>query len=69
MISTEKAYHEQLSVAEITNSFFKPAGMITKCYPHHGKYMACCLMFREDVVPKDVNGAVATIKTKHTISL
>jgi len=67
VISTEKAYHEQLSVAEITNSFFKPAGMITKCYPHHGKYMACCLMFREDVVPKDVNGAVATIKTKHTI--
>jgi tubulin alpha len=29
--------------------------------------LACCLMFRGDVVPKDVNGAVATIKTKRTI--
>merc|ERR1712182_20191 len=32
-----------------------------------GKYMACCLMYRGDVVPKDVNAAVATIKTKRTI--
>ncbi|CAL5402225.1 unnamed protein product [Camellia sinensis] len=29
--------------------------------------MACCLMYRGDVVPKDVNAAVATIKTKMTI--
>merc|ERR1711918_159251 len=29
--------------------------------------MACCLMFRGDVVPKDVNASVATIKTKRTI--
>ncbi|KAK4764423.1 hypothetical protein SAY87_013861 [Trapa incisa] len=29
--------------------------------------MACCLMYRGDVVPKDVNAAVATIKTKRTV--
>merc|ERR1719273_2274642 len=29
--------------------------------------MACCLMYRGDVVPKDVNAAVANIKTKRTI--
>jgi len=57
----------QLSVAEITNSVFEPAGMMTKCDPRHGKYMACCLMYRGDVVPKDVNAAVAAIKTKRTI--
>jgi len=66
-ISAEKAYHEQLSVAEITNSAFEPASMMAKCDPRHGKYMACCLMYRGDVVPKDVNAAVATIKTKRTI--
>ena len=67
VISAEKAYHEQLSVAEITNSAFEPASMMVKCDPRHGKYMACCLMYRGDVVPKDVNAAVATIKTKRTI--
>eukprot|EP00619_Florenciella_sp_RCC1007_P016745 CAMPEP_0205946400 /NCGR_PEP_ID=MMETSP1325-20131115/69015_1 /ASSEMBLY_ACC=CAM_ASM_000708 /TAXON_ID=236786 /ORGANISM="Florenciella sp., Strain RCC1007" /LENGTH=457 /DNA_ID=CAMNT_0053317465 /DNA_START=223 /DNA_END=1593 /DNA_ORIENTATION=- len=46
VISAEKAYHEQLSVAEITNSVFEPATMMTKCDPRHGKYMACCLMYR-----------------------
>jgi len=67
IISSEKAYHEQLSVSEITNSVFEPAAMLTKCDPRHGKYMAVCLMYRGDVVPKDVNSAVATIKTKRTI--
>ncbi|TYH69038.1 hypothetical protein ES332_D05G029400v1 [Gossypium tomentosum] len=67
VISAEKAYHEQLSVAEITSSAFEPASMMAKCDPRHGKYMACCLMYRGDVVPKDVNAALATIKTKMTI--
>ena len=33
VISAEKAYHEQLSVAEITNSAFEPASMMAKCAP------------------------------------
>ncbi|KAJ1387109.1 Tubulin/FtsZ, C-terminal [Sesbania bispinosa] len=40
---------------------------MAKCGSCHGKYMACCLMYRGDVVPKDVNAVVATIKTKRTI--
>mmetsp|Transcript_25989 Transcript_25989/g.41160 ORF Transcript_25989/g.41160 Transcript_25989/m.41160 type:complete len:454 (-) Transcript_25989:105-1466(-) len=67
IISKAKAKHEQLTVAEITNTAFEPASMMAKCDPRHGKYMACCLMYRGDVVPKDVNAAVATIKTKRTI--
>eukprot|EP01018_Ginkgo_biloba_P033635 Gb_39906 [translate_table: standard] len=63
-IFAEKAYYEQLSVAEITNSSFELSSMMAKCDPRHGKYMACYLMYREDIVPKDVNAAMVTIKTK-----
>ena len=46
IISVEKAYHEQHSVPEITNSVFEPSSVMAKCDPRHGKYMACCLMWR-----------------------
>jgi len=67
LVSAEKAYHERLTVAELTNSVFEPASMMAKVDPRHGKYMACCMMYRGDVVPKDVSAAIATIKTKRTI--
>jgi tubulin alpha len=67
VIAAEKAYHETMSVADITNSVFEPANMMVKCDPRHGKYMACCMMYRGDVVPKDVNAAIATVKSKRTI--
>lgn len=31
--------------------------------------VACCLLYRGDVVPKDVQAAVATIKTRRTIRI
>lgn len=84
IISTERAYHESQTVAEMTNACFEPANQmvkegvflghkitlwclqileskfrhLAKCDPRHGKYMACCLLFRGDVVPKDVNAAI-----------
>ena len=66
VISAEKAYHEQLSVSR------SPTPSSSRRHddqvrPQARKYIACCLMYRGDVVPKDVNAAVATIKTKRTI--
>merc|ERR1712232_760304 len=67
VVSSDEAYHEALSVSEITNSCFEPTNQMVKCDPRHGKYMACCLLYRGDVVPKDVNASIAQIKTKRTI--
>merc|ERR1712244_139420 len=50
-----------------TNACFEPCNQMVKCDPRHGKYMACCMLYRGDVVPKDVNAAIATIKTKRSI--
>lgn len=66
-VSAEKAYHQALTVSEITNQCFEPANQLVKCDPRHGKYMACCLLYRGDVVPKDVNAAISNIKSKRTI--
>ena len=67
IICAERAFHEQFSVTEITSACFEPSNQMVKCDPRHGKYMACCLLYRGDVVPKDVNVAIAHIKTKRSI--
>ncbi|CCM05570.1 uncharacterized protein FIBRA_07797 [Fibroporia radiculosa] len=67
IISAEKAHHEQNSVADMTFSCFETGNQMVKCDPREGKYMACALLYRGDVVPKDVNAAVGIIKTKRTI--
>ena len=48
----QKAYHEQLTVGEITTACFEPNNQLVKCDPRQGKYMACCMLYRGDVVPK-----------------
>ncbi|KAF8374214.1 hypothetical protein PRIPAC_80643 [Pristionchus pacificus] len=67
IISGEKSYHEQHSVSEITNACFERGSQLVKCDPHSGKYMACCLLYRGDVVPRDINSSITMIKSKRAI--
>jgi len=69
LLPAEKATHESNSVADMTYSCFESGNQMVKCDPREGKYMACCLLYRGDVVPKDVQAAVATIKTRKTIQI
>jgi len=67
VIAQHKSYHETMTVAELTTQAFEARSMMAKVDPRTGKYMSCCLMYRGDIVPKDVTQAIANIKTKKTI--
>ncbi|TGZ65361.1 hypothetical protein CRM22_005906 [Opisthorchis felineus] len=67
IISAEKAYHEQLNVSEITHACFDPSNQMVKCDPRKGKYIACCLLYRGDVVSKDVTDTISSIKSKGSV--
>ena len=62
LLSAEKALHDAITVADITKACFEPNSQMVKCDPSRGKYMAVCLLYRGDVVPKDVNAAIANVK-------
>uniref|UniRef100_A0A8D2CP01 Tubulin alpha chain n=1 Tax=Sciurus vulgaris TaxID=55149 RepID=A0A8D2CP01_SCIVU len=67
IISADKAYHEHPSVLDITAACFELSNQMVKCDPQLGKYMACCLLYRGDVVPKDVNAAIAAMKSRTSV--
>jgi len=69
LLPAEKVTHEVNSVADMTYSCFESGNQMVKCDPKDGKYMACCLLYRGDVVPKDVQAAVASVKTRKTIHI
>ena len=69
VFSKTRANHEANSVSEITQSCFEPGNQMVKCDPRMGKYMATCLLYRGDVVTRDVQNAVAQVKSKKTVQL
>jgi len=46
---------DELKVEAITNAVFQPSSFFSKCDPRNGKYLACFMAYRGDVVPKDVH--------------
>jgi tubulin alpha len=59
--------HETLSVAELTSSCFEEYNQMVKCNTAASKYMACCLLYRGDVVSKEAADAVNRMRTQRTI--
>ncbi|XP_067943648.1 tubulin alpha-1 chain-like [Watersipora subatra] len=67
LLSPERAYHESLSVSNITHSVFSPSSQLIKCNPRIGKYMSCVMLYRGDVTPKEVNTAIQEIRQKKNV--
>lgn len=63
LLAAEKSLHETNSIREITTNCFEANNCMMKCDPRLGKYMAVCMLYRGDVVPK------VNIIFIHTISL
>jgi len=67
LVGSARASHESMSVSQITHACFEPQNQMVKCDPRTGKYMAACLLFRGDVVPKDVNAAISSVKADKNV--
>jgi len=67
IVSIAKASHESLSVNDLTSCALETNNMMAKCDPRQGKYMACCFLYRGDIVSKDTNAAVAYAKKRRNI--
>jgi len=69
VLSSAKHSKEQATTAQITSAAFEPANFMVKADPRgpDNRYMSVCLLYRGDVVVKDMNSSVATIKTKSTV--
>ena len=67
IVSRENTTHSELNTLEITNALFDPANQLVRCDLLTGKYMSCCLLYCGDVTPRDVNAAIAQIKSRHDI--
>ncbi|KAI8422076.1 hypothetical protein MSG28_009966 [Choristoneura fumiferana] len=66
-VPAARAFHETMTTQQLMMSCFEPANQMVKCDPRQGSYMACCLLFRGDVNPNDINASINQIKGMRTI--
>jgi len=59
-----KAVHEQVTISDLTSNLFTNENQMVKCNINNGKFMACCILYRGDVTPKDVNVAISDVKSR-----
>ncbi|CRK97958.1 CLUMA_CG011330, isoform A [Clunio marinus] len=66
-IPISEGVHEQVTINELASDLFKNENQMVKCDCDNGKYIACCVLFRGDVQPKDVNSAIAEVKKRRNL--
>ncbi|XP_035450180.1 tubulin alpha chain isoform X2 [Spodoptera frugiperda] len=66
-VPATKAMHESNTTQQLMMQCFEPSNQMVKCDPRHGSYMSCCLLFRGDVNPNDINSSINQIKSMRAI--
>lgn len=67
LASAIRSTHESCNIADITNQAFDNSNVMVECDLAQGKFMSCCMLYRGDVVPKNVNTAISHLKAKKHI--
>lgn len=52
----------------LTFDAFERKTLMAKIIPQNGKYLSCGLLYKGDLVPKNVSTSFAKLKTKRTIN-
>ena len=65
--SIERAYHDYMSVTNMTNKLFDENSIMAKTDIRHGKFLAGCLLYQGDVSPKEVYSSVRGLKENKNI--
>jgi len=65
--SIERAYHDYMSISNMTNKLFDIDSIMIKTDLRHGKLLAGCLLYRGDVSPKEVYSSVRGLKENNNI--
>ncbi|XP_049529534.1 tubulin alpha-4 chain-like [Anopheles darlingi] len=66
LVAVSRGEHEQPTTVELTQQCFEPANQLVRCDPQAGRYMSCCMLYRGDVSPLDINRAVQELRAKRS---
>uniref|UniRef100_A0AAG5CU98 Tubulin alpha chain n=1 Tax=Anopheles atroparvus TaxID=41427 RepID=A0AAG5CU98_ANOAO len=58
---------ERQTTAQLTQQCFEPANQLVQCDPRTGRYMSCCLLYRGDVSPVDINRALQELRRSRSV--
>jgi len=67
VIPAQKILYDYISTFEMTKEAFTKQAEFVKCDPN-SKYIACNLLYRGDVVPKDINYSIKYLNEKSNLS-
>ncbi|KAF7258356.1 hypothetical protein EG68_04953 [Paragonimus skrjabini miyazakii] len=67
LLPASQLFHREISGVRLTARCFRPQALMVTCNPRHGKYMACCLLYRGNIGCQEMADSIRYIKKQRTI--